>query len=180
MPSCSLSPLLDCTQCLVHPWMPSTWLNESRAFISEHITWAVDVTITTPRFGNCRLEGLRDLPKAWNLSGADYGSILRISPTFHSQFYPTTPPCLFPSLTTLLFMCLLSSCQFLLPGSEFLMAVPPLLGSPWYPECIAAPSQSQGSSILVNRVHDEWRIWTQAHLTKASLYNLCSLQNSMW
>lgn len=85
-------------------------------------------------------EGLRDSPKAWNLSGADYGSILRISPTLYSQFYSTTPSRLFPSLTVLLFMCLLSLCQCLPPGSEFLMAVPPLLGSPWYPECIAAPS----------------------------------------
>lgn len=174
MPSYSLSPLLDCTQCLVHSWMPRTWLHKSRAFNSEHIPWAINATITILRFGNCHLEGLRDLPKAWNLSGADYGSIVRIFPTLHSQFYPTIPPRLFPSLTILLFMSLLSSCQFLQPGSEFLMEVPPLLGFPWYPECLAAPSQSQGTSILVNRsVMNEGfeprPIWLKPHSITSAL-----------
>lgn len=36
--SCGLSPLLGCRRWLVHTCMPSTWLNKSIAFISDHLT----------------------------------------------------------------------------------------------------------------------------------------------
>lgn len=47
--------------------MPSTQLNKSIAFISEHFSYAVARTFPVHGFENCTLQGLKDLPKGTKL-----------------------------------------------------------------------------------------------------------------